>query len=469
MRRHWRKTTIALAGVALIASAVASSASATSVPPEHRAGQHGTRRHRTSRHRTSRHRTSGHRTGRHRTGGHCTGGHRAGRQRPGRRPALLRRERHVRRRRRNTSNVAKLEAHRRQSRSCSRCAHPTRRSRPRSRSRRCSIAPSEYLENTEGLVNNPIGTGPYMLSAWERGSQIVLEANPDYWGERGRCRRPPCSSGTPRAPSGSSSSSPAQPTASTTSAPTTSSASRANPDLQLVPRDAAERVLRRLQRRHGAVRRPGRAPGGRPRHRPPAARSTTSTRPARMAATQFLPPGIPGYDESFVDFDVRPRSRRGDDRRGLPGRARRRRSATARRPRGYLPQPTPIATDIQAQLADIGINVTLDLQESTTFIDNTNAGIAAVLPARLGRRLPGPVELLRLPLRAGARSSSAPGSRTSTRSSPKPARPPTRTPASSSTQQVNPLLAEHIPMVPIAYGGSAVAYKAAVRAPTPAR
>ena len=45
------------------------------------------------------------------------------------------------------------------------------------------IAPSEYLENTEGLINEPIGTGPYMLSAWERGSQIVLEANPDYWGE----------------------------------------------------------------------------------------------------------------------------------------------------------------------------------------------------------------------------------------------------------------------------------------------
>ena len=42
--------------------------------------------------------------------------------------------------------------------------------------------------------------------------------------------------------------------------------------------------------------------------------------------------------------------------------------------RGYLAQPTPVATDIQAQLAEIGINITLDLQESGTFIDNSNAG-----------------------------------------------------------------------------------------------
>ena len=32
--------------------------------------------------------------------------------------------------------------------------------------------------------------------------------------------------------------------------------------------------------------------------------------------------------------------------------------------RGYLPQPPVVATDIQAQLAQVGIRVTLDLQES---------------------------------------------------------------------------------------------------------
>ena len=31
-------------------------------------------------------------------------------------------------------------------------------------------------------MNNPVGTGPYSLGTWEHGSQIVLNANPDYWG-----------------------------------------------------------------------------------------------------------------------------------------------------------------------------------------------------------------------------------------------------------------------------------------------
>jgi ABC-type transport system substrate-binding protein len=40
----------------------------------------------------------------------------------------------------------------------------------------------------------------------------------------------------------------------------------------------------------------------------------------------------------------------------------------------YMPLPDETATDIQAQLAEIGITVTLDKQESGTFIGNSNAG-----------------------------------------------------------------------------------------------
>ncbi|MCE7079272.1 ABC transporter substrate-binding protein [Streptomyces sp. ST2-7A] len=36
--------------------------------------------------------------------------------------------------------------------------------------------------NTGPYNTEPIGTGPYTLSSWSRGEQIVLEANPDHWG-----------------------------------------------------------------------------------------------------------------------------------------------------------------------------------------------------------------------------------------------------------------------------------------------
>ncbi|HZQ65206.1 MAG TPA: ABC transporter substrate-binding protein [Gaiellaceae bacterium] len=35
---------------------------------------------------------------------------------------------------------------------------------------------------TVDLASHPIGTGPYLFKEWDRGNQIVLTANPDYWG-----------------------------------------------------------------------------------------------------------------------------------------------------------------------------------------------------------------------------------------------------------------------------------------------
>lgn len=49
-----------------------------------------------------------------------------------------------------------------------------------------AIHPSEYLEATGGggtLVEQPIGTGPYMLSEWVRGESLTLVRNENYWGE----------------------------------------------------------------------------------------------------------------------------------------------------------------------------------------------------------------------------------------------------------------------------------------------
>jgi peptide/nickel transport system substrate-binding protein len=50
------------------------------------------------------------------------------------------------------------------------------------------IQPSEWIESTGGtgeLLEHPIGTGPYMVTEWERGNQIVFSRYDGYWGEAG--------------------------------------------------------------------------------------------------------------------------------------------------------------------------------------------------------------------------------------------------------------------------------------------
>lgn len=49
------------------------------------------------------------------------------------------------------------------------------------------IQPSEHIETvgtTKDILTNPIGTGPYKLDAWNRGDSIVLKRNDAYWGEK---------------------------------------------------------------------------------------------------------------------------------------------------------------------------------------------------------------------------------------------------------------------------------------------
>jgi len=45
------------------------------------------------------------------------------------------------------------------------------------------MVPIEYTkrDNFEGLATKPVGTGPYVLKSWMKGSELILEAKKDYW------------------------------------------------------------------------------------------------------------------------------------------------------------------------------------------------------------------------------------------------------------------------------------------------
>ena len=47
---------------------------------------------------------------------------------------------------------------------------------------RLKMVPPEYSKDP-AFVESPVGTGPYTFVNWDRGSQVVLARNDDYWGE----------------------------------------------------------------------------------------------------------------------------------------------------------------------------------------------------------------------------------------------------------------------------------------------
>lgn len=49
-----------------------------------------------------------------------------------------------------------------------------------------AVQPQEHIEaamEDNSLLEQPIGTGPYMVESWNRGDSIVFKRNPNYWGE----------------------------------------------------------------------------------------------------------------------------------------------------------------------------------------------------------------------------------------------------------------------------------------------
>lgn len=324
------------------------------------------------------------------------------------------------------------------------------------------IHPAENLEETGGApIDAPIGTGPYRLEAWERGSQIVLTANEDYWGDE-----------------------PAVPTVvfrwsaesaqrlvelqagdvdgidnvGTEDFPTVDD----DPNLQLLEREPLNVFYLGFN-----VDNP---PFDDELVRQAVGYAIDKERlienfypEGSQAADQFLPPGINMYEEGAEGYTYDPDRARellaeaghpdGIDLGPLSYRA---------EPRPYLPQPPQVASDIRDQLAQAGITVALDEQESGAFIDNANAGNLGMHMLGWGADFPDATNFWDFHFGVGGTAQFGTGFDDLHAVLAEAGSTTDEEARAELYAEANALLMQHSPAIPIAYGGSAVAFKAEV-------
>ncbi|MEO6059448.1 MAG: ABC transporter substrate-binding protein, partial [Candidatus Limnocylindria bacterium] len=131
--------------------------------------------------------------------------------------------------------------------------------------------------------------------------------------------------------------------------------------------------------------------------------------------------------------------------------------------RGYLPDPGLVAVEVQTQLANLGITADIQVQESGTFIDNSSAGLLdGIYLLGWTADYPDPTNFLDYhfnnpanlqfgtidasvtdPLKVGAQTLDAAA-------------------RAAAYEEANNALRDFVPMIPIAHGASATAWKADV-------
>jgi peptide/nickel transport system substrate-binding protein len=337
------------------------------------------------------------------------------------------------------------------------------------------IQPSEYLQSTGAtgaILEKPIGTGPYMVDSWDRGNQLVFKANPNYWGEKAKV-------GT------------------------------------LVFKWSSESAQRLVELQSGTV--DGIDNVGPDDFKTVKADSTLQllTRPALnvMYIGMNNSPKVDGFDNTknpFANEKVRQAIAMGIDRQriidnfypagsevadyftpcaisngcvgdkwyGFDAAAAKALLTEAGYPngfkttlnyrdvvRGYLPNPGVVATDIQAQLKkNLNIDVKIEVMESGAFLAAASAGkLTGLHLLGWGADYPDQTDFLDYHFgkgasdQFGAKFDDITGALTSAAQlASDDARKPFY-------ETANNAVRTHVPMIPIAHGGSAVAYKAEVK------
>lgn len=326
------------------------------------------------------------------------------------------------------------------------------------------IQPLEHLIATggggEALFRNPVGTGPYSLSSWNLGSEIVLSRNDSYWGE------PAFEQTAIFRWTSEAASRLIELQAGTVDLIDNPGAGdfdviANDPELQLFEREGLNIFYIGFNNAH--------APWDNLAVRQAVAHAIDKQRivdnyypPGSSVANQFLPSLLFGYTPSVEPFPYdqeRARELLAESGLELPLEVTLNYRDVVR---GYLPEPGIVAQDIQAQLAEVGINVTIEVMESGSFLDASDRGELGLHLLGWGADYPDPTNFLDVHFGQGASLQFGAGN---------PELIALLNAASIESdpdvrlelyRQANEIIRDWAPMLAVAHGGSGVAYRAGI-------
>lgn len=327
-----------------------------------------------------------------------------------------------------------------------------------------AIQPKEHLEATGGSpLENPVGTGPYQVAEWKRGEELIFKAFDGYWGEKAKtptlvfrwqseaaARLVELQSGTVDGIDN----------------PGTDDFATiaADPNLQLINRPALNVMYIGFNNTT--------APFDNELVRQAIAMSIDRASiiknfyPAGSeVADYFTPCAIPNgcVGDAWYGFDPA----KGKELLAQAGYADGFKTTLSYRDvvRGYMPQPSVVAQDIQSQLKqNLNIDVEIVVMESGAFLDAADSGTIQGMHL-LGWGADYPDQTNFLDYHFGAGSSKQFGNKyedivAALKQAAALAMDADRKPL---YEQANALIKQHVPMIPVAHGGSAVAFKSTVQ------
>ena len=129
--------------------------------------------------------------------------------------------------------------------------------------------------------------------------------------------------------------------------------------------------------------------------------------------------------------------------------------------RGYLPAPEQVAAALQAQLAELNITATIDVQEDTAYLDNADAGLLqGIHMLGWGADYPDATNFLDYHFGAGASTQFGDTYEEITAPLAVGASSVEDADREAAYTEANDAIREIVPMIPIAHGGSGVAFQA---------